>query len=116
MDKSIIYHMGCSSKAHTTFSLAPYVICMQCVIDCFRKVESPSCQSSSPTLWDFFVVILVDQKGKEATHSEQVGSESMNQLTQKWSLFHNQGSKSKHHIAELNQVNQPSRKSGWSGL
>ena len=29
----------------------------------------------------FFVVILVDQKGKEATHSEQVGSESMNQLT-----------------------------------
>ena len=29
----------------------------------------------------FFFVILVDQKGKEATHSEQVGSESMNQLT-----------------------------------
>ena len=64
----------------------------------------------------FFVVILVDQKGKGATHSEQVGSESMNQLTQKWSLFHYQGSKSKHHIAELNQVNQPSHKWGWSGL
>ena len=29
----------------------------------------------------FFAVILVDQKEKEATHSEQVGSESMNQLT-----------------------------------
>ena len=88
---------------------------MQCVIDCFWKVESKLSKFTS-TLWEFFVVLLVDQKGKGATHSEQVGSESMNQLTQKWSLFHYQGSKSKHHIAELNQVNQPSHKWGWSGL
>ena len=90
---------------------------MQCVIDFFLgKLRVQVVKVHRIPYATFFVVILVDQKGKGATHSEQVGSESMNQLTQKWSLFHYQGSKSKHHIAELNQVNQPSHKWGWSGL
>ena len=57
-----------------TFSLAPYMICMQFVLDFFffffGKVESLSCQSSSPAIWDFFAVILVEQKGRGDTHSD----------------------------------------------
>ena len=90
---------------------------MQCVIDFFLgKLRVQAVKVHCIPYASFFVVILVDQKEKGTTHSEQVVSESMNQLTRKWSLFHNQGSKSKHHIAELNQVNQPSHKWGWSGL
>ena len=68
---------------------------MQCIIDFFLggKLRVQAVKVHRIPYATFFVVILVDQKGKEATHSEQVGSESMNQLTQKWSLFHNQGSK-----------------------
>ena len=65
MDKSIMYHMGCSSKSHIIFSLAPCVICMQCVIDFFfGKADSPSCQSSSHTTCNFFCCYFGGSKRK----------------------------------------------------
>ena len=73
-----------------TFSLAPYMICMQFVlyIYFFLGKLSLSCQSSSPAIWDFSVVILVEQKGRGDSHSDWVGSKCRNQPSQKWSLFH----------------------------
>ena len=89
MHNSIIYHMRCSSTEpfpwpHIWYACNLYKI----FFFFFWKVESPSSQSSSPAIWDFSAVILVEQKGRGDTHSDWVGSKCRNQPSQKWSLFH----------------------------